>query len=67
MRRKHGNNQDLDDDDDDDDELGVTESGSTAVTCFVRLPCTLKPPPANAQHPPRTFCDLRRSSRSPSF
>jgi hypothetical protein len=38
MRRKHGNNQDMDDDDDDDDEMCVTESGSTAVTCFVRLP-----------------------------
>ena len=42
--RKHGNNQDLDDDDDDDDEIGVTESGSTAVTTFVSargptLPC----------------------------
>ena len=41
--RKHGNNQD-DDDDDDDDEIGVTESGSTAVTTFVSargpsLPC----------------------------
>jgi len=36
-RRKHGNdNQDLDDDDDEDDEIGVTESGSTAVTCFIK-------------------------------
>jgi len=35
-RRKHGNNQDMDDDDDDDDEMCVTESGSTAVTCFIK-------------------------------
>ena len=33
--RKHGNDMD-DDDDDDDDEIGVTESGSTAVTCFIK-------------------------------
>jgi hypothetical protein len=32
--RKHGNDNN-DDDDDDDDEMGITESGSTAVTCFV--------------------------------
>jgi len=25
-----------DDDDDDDDEIGLTESGSTAVTCFIK-------------------------------
>ena len=36
-RRKHGreNQDDDDDDDDDDDEICVTESGSTAVTCFI--------------------------------
>lgn len=34
-RRKHGNDQE-DDDDDDDDEIGVTDSGSTAVTCFLK-------------------------------
>ena len=33
--RKHGNDMD-DDDDDDDDEIGVTESGSTVVTCFIK-------------------------------
>ena len=33
--RKHGNDSNDDDDDDDDDEMGITESGSTAVTCFV--------------------------------
>lgn len=33
-RRKHGNDNN-DDDDDDDDEMGITESGSTAVTCFI--------------------------------
>lgn len=36
-RRKHGSdNQDMDDDDEDDDDIGVTESGSTAVTCFMK-------------------------------
>jgi hypothetical protein len=43
--RKHGNDQE-DDDDDDDDEIGVTDSGSTAVTCFVCVPPSPLPSPS---------------------